>query len=85
MNRETMHLKHPVTVDGASYDALEIRRPKTRDLIKSRKHKDEVEQMASLLADLAEVSPKVILEMDAEDFAGAGEILERFLPNSGAM
>ena len=85
MSRETYSLKHPVTVDGTSYDALDIRRPKTRDLIKSRKFKDEVEQMASMLADLAEVPPKVIHELDAEDFAGAGEVLERFLPNSGAM
>ncbi len=82
MARENYTLKHPVTVDGQDYTELALRRPKTRDLIKARKCKDEVEQMAAMIADLAEVPPKVVQELDAEDFAGLGEVLARFLPNS---
>jgi hypothetical protein len=82
MTRETYTLKHPVTVDGASYDSLSLRRPKARDLIKARKAKDELEQMAAMVADLAEVPPKVVQELDAEDFAGVGEVIGRFLPSA---
>lgn len=81
MSRETYRLKYPVTVDGQDITELTVRRPKTRDLIKARKFKDEVEQMAAMIADLAEVSPKTVQELDAEDFAGLGEVLARFLPN----
>lgn len=84
MTRETYNLKHAVSVDGEEYTALSIRRPKARDLIKARKLRDEVEQMASMLADLAEVPTKVIHELDAEDFAVLGEMVAGFLPSAAA-
>lgn len=82
MARETYTLKYPVTVDGQSYEALSLRRPKARDMIKARKSKDELEQMAAMVADLAEVPPKVVHELDAEDFAGIGEVIAGFLPTA---
>ncbi len=79
---ETYHLKYPVTVDGETTTDLTLRRPKTRDLRKSHKVKGELDQIAAMIVDLAEVSPKVVDELDAEDFAAVGDIIGNFLTSS---
>lgn len=84
MSRTRYTLKHPITVDGETITEFNLRRPKARDLIRARKAKDELEQVANMLADLAEVSPTTVGELDAEDFAAAGEILGNFMTGSGA-
>ncbi len=84
MTRTTYTLKYPVSLGGTEYTELSLRRPRTRDLIKARKSKDELEQMAGLITDLAEIEPKLVQELDAEDFAGLGEVIGNFLPNAAA-
>lgn len=80
MNRVTYTLLHPVTINGRAVTELALRRPKTRDLIRARKVKDELEQTAHLITDLAEVEPLIVQELDAEDFANLGEVIGNFFP-----
>ena len=63
---------------------LTLRRPKARDLIKSQKTKGEMEMIATMLADLAEVTPKAVNELDIEDFSALGEIIGNFTTASAA-
>jgi hypothetical protein len=79
MTRTTYKLKFPFTVDGTEYTELALRRPKARDVLKSQKVKGELDQIAAMIADLAEVPPKVVSELDAEDFAAVGEVIGNFI------
>jgi hypothetical protein len=75
----TYQLKYPVTLDGETFTELTLRRPKFRDIARSQKVKGELDQIATMLSDLAEVSPKVVNELDAEDFTAIGEIIGNFM------
>ena len=69
MTCETITLQYPVTVDGEDITELTLRRPKVGDLKRAEKHKDNFEKSIRIIADLAEVSLKVVEELDAADFA----------------
>lgn len=85
MSKTTYQLKYPVTLNGETITELNLRRPKARDLIKSQKAKGgEMEMIATMLADLAEITPRVVNELDAEDFAAVGEVIGNFMTPSAA-
>lgn len=84
MFRETITLQYPVTVDGEEITALHIRRPKMGDLKRGQKHKDDLEKTIHLIADLAEVTPKVVEELDTADFAAVSDKVGEFMGASGA-
>ncbi len=83
-DRNRYDLTYPVTVGGETISSLHLRRPKARDLIRAQKVKDEMEKVAALIVDLAEVSPDVVQEMDAYDFAAVGEMVGNFMTKSAA-
>ena len=64
----TIKLEYPITADGRTLDELTLRRPKVRDLEKAQKHKDEFTRSVHMIADLAEISPDAVRDMDAGDF-----------------
>lgn len=82
MSRETIHLQYPVTVDGETITELNLRRPKVSDLKRGQKYKDNLEKSVRLIADLAEISPAVIEELDAADFAEVSTKVGEFMGNS---
>lgn len=72
-------LEYPVTVDAVTYEALIMRRPKTKDSLAAAKHKGgEAERGIFMLARLCNVAPNVIEELDAIDAEALGEQLEAF-------
>jgi hypothetical protein len=75
----TIELDFPVNVGGLDVARLTMRRPKTRDSLKAAKLKThEAERGVVLLADLCDVSPDVIGELDEVDARKLGEQLDAF-------
>lgn len=79
MSRETITLQYPVTVAGEEIAELHLRRPKMRDMKRAQKHKDDLEKSIHMIADLAEVSPTVVEELDTADFAAVSNKLGEFM------
>lgn len=72
-------LDFPVSVDGIDYQKLTMRRPKTKDSIKAAKFRGhDADKGILLLADLCNVSPDVIEELDEIDAQKLGAQLEAF-------
>lgn len=74
-------LDHPFDKGGENYARLEARRPKVRDLNQFLKDvdKDASSAMEKVLANLCEVHPSVIAEVDIEDYAKMKRWFEDFL------
>lgn len=72
-------LDFPVTVDAVDYISLTIRRPKTKDTLKNSKSKaSEFEKSINMIADLCDVAPNVIVELDDIDAQKFGKQLDAF-------
>lgn len=65
---ETIKLEFPFEHDGTLYEEITLRRPKVRDLKAAQKHKDSFIQSVMMLANLTELPPEVIEELDSADF-----------------
>lgn len=66
---EKIVLNYPVDVAGQKYSELHMRRPKVRDhLVADRSSGGNAEKEVKLLANLCEVAPAVIEELDAADY-----------------
>lgn len=68
MARETIPLQYPVTVAGETIAELHLRRPKMGDMKRAQKFKDDLERSIRIIADLAEVTPETVEELDPVDF-----------------
>ena len=80
MERHAITLQFPVEVGGQKVAELNFRRPKVRDLRKLRNGKGSDEDRSlALMADLAEVDPAVIDELDPVDLAQINRWLEPIL------
>lgn len=80
-NTKVFDLKFPFEYRGAKYASFTARRPKVRDLrtfIKSV-DADSIKAMEVLLAQLFEVVPEIVAEIDVEDFAPMKDWFEDFL------
>ncbi|NYG46347.1 MULTISPECIES: phage tail assembly protein [Bradyrhizobium] len=72
-------LDFPFDVDGKNYTSLTMRRPKTKDSLKAAKFKGhDADKGILLLADLCNVSPDVIAELDEIDAMKLGAQLDAF-------
>jgi len=77
---EKIDLDYPVEVAGKKYTELHIRRPKVRDhLVADRMGGGNAEKEVKLLANLCEVAPEVIEELDAADYQRLQGVYGRFL------
>lgn len=83
MTKETITLQYPFSHQGEEYTEITIRRPKMRDMKKAQKHKDDMEKSIHMMADLAEVTPAVIEELDTEDFKAVSDKVGEFMGVSG--
>jgi hypothetical protein len=66
----TIKLKYPVIIDGVSYKELTMRRSRVKDrlAVANMKDKSDEEKEILLFANLCEVSPDVIRELDESDY-----------------
>lgn len=75
----SIKLKQPITVDGVETSTINLRRPKVRDLERMDKVSGEMAKAVGMVADLAELTPDQVRELDAEDFIAVSEQLADFL------
>lgn len=76
---KTITLKHPVKLNGQEYKELRMRRWKVRDMRRSQASGlPEDEQEVRLFADLCEVSPDVIDELDGADWKQLTDTFKSF-------
>ncbi len=76
----TIKLKHPITADGREVAEMTLRRPKVRDIERMDKVSGAVAKTVALIADLAEITPDQVREIDVEDFAAIDAKVNDFLP-----
>lgn len=82
MNR-VIKLQYPVKVEGHEYSLLTMRRPKVKDrLVVDRSDLHQSESELLYFANLCEVAPDVIEELDWADFVSLREALQEFLVSS---
>ena len=73
-------LENPIKIDGVEVNEISLRSPKVRDLIvSSKKNIDEAEKEVNLIANLGEISPETVQELDLRDYIKIQEWLRNFL------
>lgn len=81
--KTTIELKYPLTIDGTEVKALYMRRPKVRDQLLMEKSgmvgKSNAEREVFLFANLAEVAPSDIEDLDMADYKKIQEQYNLFL------
>ena len=82
---ENIELKYPVEVSGQSYDKLNMRRSKIKDrlLVAKMKTTSDEEKEIRLFANLCEVEPKVIEELDEADYSNLQKVYLGFFNSEG--
>ena len=77
---ETIKLNYPIESEGNTVTEITLRRPKARDLKKmERGSGGDIAKSIEFIADLAELPPSAIEELDGEDFQSLSEVVARFL------
>lgn len=76
----TLNLKYPVTVENETYTYLTMRRSKVKDrlAIASMKNISDEEKEIRLFANLCEVSPEVLKELDEVDYGALQKVYMSF-------
>lgn len=80
-NRPTtpIDLEYPITVDGVEVASLAMRRPTVADQLAFEEGKgSEARRTVALMANLCDVPPASIQQLDASDFAKLAEVLKGF-------
>lgn len=80
-NRPTtpIDLEYPVTVDGVEVTTLAMRRPTVADQLAFEEGKgSEARRTIALMANLCDVPPASIQQLDAADFQKLAEVLKGF-------
>lgn len=73
-------LQYPVKIDGIEYTELTMRRSKVKDrlLVANMQNKSDEEKEILLFANLCEVSPEVIRELDEADYPSVQKVYMNF-------
>ena len=83
---ETIKLTHPIEADGGTVSALQLRRPRVRDMLAADKTAgSEAEKEVQMFASLCEVTPGVIEALDLTDYMTLQETYRGFLSSGPAM
>ena len=80
----TIKLKYPVIVDGQEHTELHMRRCKVKDRRLAAKQKNDEDREITLIANLCDVTPSVIDELDSADYDQLQEALRGFFGLSTA-
>lgn len=77
---EEIKLEHPIEVDGRTIESINVRRLKVRDQVAASKKKGtEAEVEVHLFANLCELTPANIEELDMVDYRKIQDIYTGFL------
>ncbi len=73
-------LSNPLNVDGANVSVLTVRRPKVRDMLAMENMtNNDAEKEIHLFANLCEVSPESLYELDMADYGKLQKVYQGFL------
>ncbi|MBU2707542.1 phage tail assembly protein [Zooshikella marina] len=73
-------LAYPITVDGQLISEIHLRRPKVRDrIISENSAGTDADKEMNLIANLAEMPPKYLEELDLSDYISLQDTLSDFL------
>lgn len=76
----TIEIKHPISVDGVKVKSLKLRRPKVRDMLSVESGQiSDAEKEINLFANLCEVTPEALMELDMSDYAKLQKAYQDFL------
>ncbi len=76
----TVSLSNPIDVDGSRLSELTVRRPKVRDMLAMENNtKSDAEKEILLFANLCEVNPVSLYELDMADYAKLQKTYQDFL------
>jgi len=77
---DPIKLKHPITLEGEEVTQLTLRRPKVRDMLGADKQGGtDAEKEIRIFANLCEVTPAVIEELDLADYQALQGVYQGFL------
>jgi len=77
---EEIKLKYPINIDGAEIKSLTMRRAKVKDrLAVEGKGLDEASKEVNLIANLCDISPDSLNDVDLSDYKHAQDVLASFL------
>ena len=77
---EKIKLDNPIKIDGVEVHEISLRAPKVRDLIAAgKKNISESEREVNLIANLAEISPETVQDLDLRDYMKIQNWLKDFL------
>ena len=80
MSKVKIELAHSIEIDGAKVGVIQLRRPKVRDMLSVEKSVDnDAEKEIQLFANLSELSPDNLLELDMADYAKLQKAYQDFL------
>lgn len=80
MSKIKIELTHSIEIDGAKVGVIQLRRPKVRDMLSVEKSVDnDAEKEIQLFANLSELSPDNLLELDMADYAKLQKAYQDFL------
>lgn len=80
MSKEKIELKYPLDVNGTSLSVLHIRRPKVRDMLSVEKQSaNDAEKEINLFANLCEIAPENLHDLDMADYAKLQKAYQDFL------
>lgn len=81
--KTTIELKYPVTIDGTEVRVFQMRRPKVRDQLLMEKSgmagKSDAEREVFLFANLLEIAPKDLEDLDMSDYKKIQRVYGDFL------
>ena len=76
----TVKLNYGIEIDGVSINQLSLRRPKVRDMLGVESSKiTDAEKEINLFANLCEVTPQALMELDMSDYAKLQKAYQNFL------
>lgn len=77
---ETLELQYPIIIDGVETRTITLRRPLVRDrLIAEKSSNSEIEKEIRLMANICEMAPDDIEQLDMLDYTMLQERLVGFL------
>ena len=79
MSKQEIKLEYPIECSGQVRKSLTMRRPKLRDFEAVDNVINDIEKSVRLIANLTELSPDEVRELDMVDFRRVNEVLEGFL------
>ena len=82
---QTIKLQYPIKVDGADVTALNMRRPKVADMLLADKLSgSDGDKEVRMFANLCEVTPETIEQLDLADYTKLQETYRAFLSSAPA-